>query len=158
MDATGTSPDASTVLSVKLDPALADRILESARSRLPTELPVTRCGRTSVRVRTKRPGISLRYGSAAVFGHVSRSAAALVAVSDAFAKLLDLINDALRMDDLTWPGLDFGPTTIEVQTVGRRVTATITDRSGSVIEFPAINLALTEPNPDRAAHLSSRCQ
>jgi hypothetical protein len=93
---------------VKLDPVLADRILESVRGHLPPEVTITRRGSGVLRVRARWE----RFG--------------------------DEVSRQLRSDDTHWPGLDYGPVEILCRIEGDDIHAEIVDRHGTRITLAPV--------------------
>ena len=125
---------------MKLDPVLAERILESVRLQLPPEVTIKRAGRGTLRVRSSWAKHEVSYLSSNAFGGVRRWASPAQGTSQCFTSVLTALTDVLRRDDRCWPGLDFGPVTTTLTDDGVYVRAEIIDRHGATVSFAPVSM------------------
>jgi hypothetical protein len=131
----------SNVRRVKLDPVLADRVLDAVRQQLPDGVKVSRRGRSKLRIKSKPAKYEWAFSSSPAFSHISRRNTAAGAVAIAMTSTLRAVTDHLKQHDRRWPGLEWGPTEVEADVEGDVVIGKVTDHVGNSVLIPPVQTA-----------------
>ena len=134
---------------MKLDTDDSERILRAVRTLTPKGVTVRRRGSGNLIVKYQIVRFNVHRASAPVFGHISGRNSNGGALAIAYQRTLRIINDVLVDEGSSWPGLVPGPVDVSTDIHPDVVVATITDREGNILTFPAIQKNTgTERNPE----------
>jgi hypothetical protein len=124
---------------MKLDPVLSDRILDAVRPHLPESTTIRRRRRGVPVTRTRKKRFDTTTSSSGSFGHLSRRNTRVHATELALVEVLRDISRHLRVSELRWPGLAWGPVEVSASILGSDVHAEIEDEDGTVVSVTSVS-------------------